>query len=95
MAAFTDSRQYNSPDGCIQERIMPTVKVPNWIFQTTVISKALDLLDFTINSNDQNRHQAFFQLESDLALEESRDALCALIEALQILEANKNCMHCK
>ncbi len=74
---------------------MPTVKVPNWIFQTTVISKALDLLDFTIHSNDQNRQQAFFQLESDLALEESRDALRALIEVLQILEANKNCMHCQ
>lgn len=74
---------------------MPTVKVPNWIFHTTVISKALDLLDFAINSKDQDGDHDFLQLESGLALEESRDALSALIDTLQILEADKNCMRCK
>jgi len=71
------------------------VKVPNWIFHTTVISKALELLDFAINSTDQDSDHDFLQLESGLALEESRDALSALIDTLQILEADKNCMRCK
>ncbi|MCF6328685.1 MAG: hypothetical protein L3J02_02650 [Henriciella sp.] len=74
---------------------MPTVKVPNWFFHTTVISKALDLLDFSISSKDQDSLHSFLKVESDLALEESRDSLRALIDTLRVLESDQNRIRCK
>ena len=74
---------------------MPTMGAPNWIFHATVISKALDLLDFTINSKDQDRNGDYIRLESDLALEESRDSLRQLIDALEVLDSDQNCIRCK
>ena len=77
----------------MDESVPPFVsndQVPNWVFYTQVLERALHLMSQTLKTSDPS---AFLRAESQVALAESQEAVAELNSILRQLSHQVATMH--